>query len=143
MRIGIFRNLIAVVLLLGFIPFQAHAQINPVSAVLSQDQINILVKTFAIAFEHRAYAPASPLGPGSGLGLEAGLEATAVKVPTAFTDALAAMGAGSALPLPIFPAIKVAAHKGLGAIDVGASGLWYLGSFFVGGDVKWVPGGSR
>ncbi len=78
--------------------------------------------------------PATPLG--TNFGLEAGLEATAVKVPTMFTDALATLGASSSLPLPVFPAIKIAAHKGLGSFDVGASGLWYLGSYFVGGDLK-------
>lgn len=101
---------------------------------LTTSQVNTLVKTFAIAFEHRAFEPATPMG---WAGLDASLEISAVKVPTEFTDALAAFGAGGGLPLPIFPSAKISAHKGLGSIDVGASGIWYLGTYIVGGDVKW------
>ena len=123
--------------LLGLgVPKSARSQINAplISSVLTTSQIQALVTTLAIAYEHRAYSPATPLG--TNFGLEAGLEATAVKVPDTFTAALASLGAGSALPLPVFPAVKIAAHKGLGSFDVGVSGLWYLGSYFVGGDLK-------
>jgi hypothetical protein len=108
---------------------------NP-NDLVSDAVVKALVKTIGFGTEHRAYEPATPLG--LFLGLDVGIEATLVKVPTELGTELANVGVSSASIPPALPIPRVIVHKGLGRIDVGASYIGFKQYKIYGGDVKWA-----
>jgi hypothetical protein len=108
---------------------------NP-GALIDPNIVTPIVKTIGFASDHRAYEGATGLGNSAGIDLS--VQATAVKLPSNFRDALTAAGL-SQLPLPIVPVPRLMAHKGIGdRFDIGASWIWYRELQITGFDAKWV-----
>lgn len=113
----------------------AHAQFNP-SAILNalanqlntpvaQKAISALVTITAMSADNRAYQPASPLG--TSVGVDLGLEITAMHIPAnLLADISAAVGSTSLSGLPALPVPRLSLHKGLGKLDVGGTYLGFL-----------------
>jgi len=133
--------------LLASAPQGAWAQAALDPALIPQFDVNalvppavssMLVKTLGILTNHRSYQGAESLG---NPGIDLGLEATLVRLPSGFAQSLedAGMAQASSFELGALPAIKVHAHKGLGPkVDVGFSAFWLMGNFFGGGAVKFL-----
>jgi hypothetical protein len=95
---------------------------------------NEAIKTVGIAFDNRAYQPATPLGTS---GVDLSVEATAVRVPDSFKAALVQAGFGDASQIPILPSPKLSLHKGLSdRTDIGGSLIALRDYMVVGGDIK-------
>ncbi len=137
-------GLVCSVLSLGFLadPRKAHAltEFNPGDlSDLQQTNIDELIKLVALGANHRDYKAARPLG--STIGLDLGIDVTAVVVPNEFKAALALAADTTAdqVPSPI-PLPRISLHKGLpGGIDIGASYVSYQGLFTnFGASLQWA-----
>lgn len=97
--------------------------------------VQSLIETVALGTAHRAYQPASALG--AVIGLDLGLEVTAISLPDTFVSALKTAGATTTVP-PAIAIPRVNVHKGLPfGVDVGFSYIGYQGNKVVGGDIHW------
>ncbi len=110
---------------------------------LTSGMVDTLVKTVALASDHRAYMPASSLG--ASIGLDLGVEVTGIKTPQAFQDAMTLAGVTATVPsylaLP-----KFNLHKGLPfGGEVGFSYIGYGDYKVYGADLKWafLQGGMK
>lgn len=112
-----------------------------VNSLVSDEVVDALVNLVGTGFQHRPYEPATPQG--LSVGADVSVEATLIKIPDGFFDALASLGGGGgslggsgvqALPLP-----RLHLHKGFGdRLDIGVSGIWLSGSKVLGTDAKIV-----
>jgi hypothetical protein len=86
---------------------------------ITADTVNTLVQTVALSADHRAYMPATALG--STIGIDLGIDVTAVSIPSQFTNAIELATQASADQIPsVIPLIRLSAHKGLPfGLDVG------------------------
>jgi len=112
--------------------------VNDLSTV-TQSMVHDLVSTATVGTSHHAYMPASPMG--WAIGLDMGVEATGVRLPNSFRDAIATVSQKSAGDIPaVIPVPKLNVHKGLPfGLDVGASYVGYQDKIKVlGGDLKWA-----
>lgn len=125
------------------LPYQAHASFslspssftNPL-ALIDPSIVTSIVRTIGFASDHRAYEGASGLG--SSAGFDISVQATAVKLPPDFRDALSTAGISS-LPMPIVPLPRLIAHKGLGdRFDIGFSWIIFKEIQIEGFDAKIV-----
>ncbi len=118
---------------------------------LNNDLTTALIRTVALGADHRAYMPATPMG--LAIGLDAGVDFTAVAVPKEFASALALSTGKAESTLPtVIPVPKLSLHKGFpGGFDLGfsyATSKMLLGQedlFNVFGfDLKWafIDGGN-
>ncbi|MFL5813356.1 MAG: hypothetical protein ACJ763_07235 [Bdellovibrionia bacterium] len=108
---------------------------NP-SALIDSNVVTPIVRTIGFAADHRAYEGAAGLG--NAAGIELSLQATAVKLPPSFRDALSSAGLDN-LPLPIVPLPRLIAHKGIGSrFDVGMSWIIFKEIKILGFDAKAV-----
>jgi hypothetical protein len=111
---------------------------------LNSENIQALLKTVAIGASHRPYMPASPLG--AAIGLEIGLDVTAISVPDSFKTAIALASNSAPSDVPaVIPLPKLTIMKGLPAgFDVGFSYSSYQSYFRIyGGEVKWALSDGR
>ncbi len=121
--------------------------LNPTTfASLTSSDVNTLLQLVAISADHHAYMPASPLG--NLLGIDLGIDLTAINVPSSFislAQIISAQPAGTVPSLLPFPKLNI--HKGLPfGIDVGISYMNIPGVInSYGGDIKWAPisGGAK
>ncbi len=117
-------------------PSRSWAQ--SLDALIPDSTLSPLLKTFSILTAHRPYQGAASLKAGGGAGFEFGLEALLLHMPADLTAAVGGSGG-----LSVLPSARV--HLGYAIspfIDVGISGLWYLGTYFAGGSLKlllWAP----
>jgi hypothetical protein len=108
---------------------------NP-SALIQSSVVTPIVRTIGFAADHRAYEGATGLGNAAGIDLS--VQATAVKLPPSFRDALSTAGLDN-LPLPIVPLPRLIAHKGIGSrFDVGMSWIIFKEIKILGFDAKAV-----
>ncbi len=105
-------------------------------SALTSSGVDSLIKTVAISSDHRAYMPASALG--ATVGLDVGVEVTAIQLPSDFLSAMAAAGVTSSLPTYLaLP--KLNFHKGLPrGVDLGFSYVGYQNYKIYGAEVKWA-----
>lgn len=108
---------------------------NP-TLLLDPSIANPFIRTLGILADHRAYQPATALG--TAFGLDIGIEATLMKIPQEFNDAIASAGYNGQ-GLPVAPIAKLHLHKGIGPrVDIGGSGLFYQSFSVWGIDLKVV-----
>jgi len=88
-------------------------------STLTTTSVSSLLQTAALGLDHRDYQPATPLG--MMLGVDIGVDVTAISVPTAFTTALSLATGQSSSNLPsVLLVPKLNLHKGLPmGIDLG------------------------
>jgi hypothetical protein len=111
---------------------------------LNSENIAAMIKTVALGASHRPYMPASPLG--AAIGLEIGVDVTAIAVPESFKTAIALASDSSPDQVPaVIPLPKLTIIKGLPAgFDVGFSYSSYQDYFRIyGGEVKWALSDGR
>ncbi len=134
-KIGKLSGLLLVLCLLPWARGASAQTINPSDFTsITGPYVKALIETAAVTSLHRPLSSASPLGMAA--GLEIGVDLSYVFFPTAFKDALVAIGAGniSGIPVP-----KVNFRKGLPAhLDFGLSAITYAGMTMAGGDVQWA-----
>lgn len=141
MRSPILFSLLTVSALLASAPrASAISNYSPSDlAGLTDNGSKALIKTVAVGANHRALLPARPLG--MVIGLEAGLEVSAISLPDEFVSTLASVASESAASIPtVIPVPRVSLHKGLpGGVDVGFSYASYRDYFKIyGGDLQWA-----
>jgi hypothetical protein len=108
---------------------------NP-SALIDSSVVTPIVRTIGFAADHRAYEGAAGLGNAAGIDLS--VQATLVKLPPSFRDALSVAGLND-LPLPVLPLPRLIAHKGIGSrFDVGMSWIIFKEVKILGFDAKVV-----
>lgn len=142
-----FRPRVGCALLLGLFPLQSWALTNFVPSNVSSfnaGSVEILVKTSALGTAHHAYQPPSPLG--IVIGVDVGVEVTALQVPSDFAAILATAAGVPTSQIPNLVAIpRLNLHKGLPkGFDVGVS--WMGGGWIgyadqlnvLGFDLKWT-----
>lgn len=118
---------------------QALDDFTPVDvSSMTNDSVAALIKTGAIGGDHRAYMPASSLGVA--IGLDFGIDVTAIKTPTEFISAMNQISGQPTTSIPeLIPLPRFNIHKGLPfGIDLGFSYLSYQSlAKMIGGEVKW------
>ncbi len=106
---------------------------------ISQSMVRDLIGTAAVGTTHRAYMAASPMG--WAIGIDFGIEATAVQLPSSFRSAVATASQKSDSDIPsLIPVPKLNLHKGLPfGLDAGLSYISYQDKIkLIGGDLKWA-----
>jgi hypothetical protein len=112
--------------------------VSNLSAV-DQSMVHELVSTVAVGTTHRAYMPASAMG--WAIGIDVGVEATGVRLPSDFRTTIGTISQSAASDIPsVVPVPRLNLHKGLPfGLDVGASYISYQDKIkVVGGDLKWT-----
>jgi hypothetical protein len=112
---------------------------SAVSGLTEQGMVDSLLKTVAIGADHRDFMPASPMG--ILLGFDVGVNFTAIKLPTEFTNALASVTGQT--PPSYIPLPRVSLHKGLPfGVDLGFSYFSLTDPNFTikmyGGSIQWA-----
>jgi len=128
----------AILLTLGFAT-DARAAFGPGTnlSAMTDAFVKSMIETVALGTDFRAYQSATPLG--MVIGLDMGLEVTAIKVPQEFTDAMVATGQNAASVPTLLPVPKLNLHKGLPfGIDLGFSYVKYQSYQIIGGSVKYA-----
>ncbi|MCM2323743.1 MAG: hypothetical protein NDJ90_10835 [Oligoflexia bacterium] len=98
------------------------SQFSDPTVLLGADVAPRLIKAIGLATDHRGYEPATAYGTQ---GVDIGLEGTMVKLPDAFTEALAAAGTTGGENLPFLPVPRLNIHKGFARqLDLGFSIFW-------------------
>jgi hypothetical protein len=101
----------------------------------TQSTVDTLVQTMVIGGSHRAYRPATNLGP---IGFDVGVEFTLLGIPDAFRTAMELGGADPAGIPSAFPVPKLNVHKGLPwGLDLGASYISLSGTSIIGLNAQW------
>jgi len=109
----------------GSFPFDASLFPSP-DSLLTDDMKNAFTKTVGLTTDFRPMEPATPLG--TWIGLDFGIEVTVSKVPSDLAASLDKIGM-SGLNIPILPALRAQAHKGITKnIDIGFGGIYYKGA---------------
>jgi hypothetical protein len=106
---------------------------------LTQSMVDDLLSTVAVGTSHRAYTPASAMS--WAIGIDAGVEVTAVKLPSSFRDAIGSVSQVNTGNIPLLiPVPKLNLHKGLPfGLEAGLSYIGYQNKLKVmGGDLKWA-----
>jgi hypothetical protein len=94
-----------------------------------------VIRVVGIALDNRPYQPATPLGLSSGADIS--VEATMVRIPPSFKEALELAGFGEASDIPVIPSPKINIHKGISSrSDLGGSLVWLQGYYVWGVDFK-------
>jgi hypothetical protein len=135
------RKMIPVVLsiltLTAWAPRGALAAVGSLTdlSAFTQDAVDSIVQTMVVGGSHRAYRPATNLGP---LGFDVGVEFTLLSIPQAFTDAMA-LGGTSVSTIPsAFPVPKLNIHKGLPwGVDLGLSYISLGSTAVTGFNAQW------
>ncbi len=78
---------------------------------VSPQMSKAMIKTVGLAWNHRPYEPASPLG--TNVGLDLGVDVTLAKAPADIGAAVKELG-GSGADIPVIPGARLHLHKGLG-----------------------------
>ena len=98
--------------------------------------VESIVKTIAMGADHHPYASAKPLG--LLVGLDVGVDATAISLPKEFNDALSLMGSTGSVP-PVIPIPRLNIRKGLPfGVDLGFSYIGYDKYKLIGFDAQWA-----
>jgi hypothetical protein len=96
-----------------------------------------MIKTVGIGADYRSYRSATPLG--MVIGLDLGVDVTAISVPDEFKTAMSLAGNTADIPT-LLPLPRISAHKGLPfGVDIGASYIGYGDYKIVGGEVSYAP----
>ncbi len=112
--------------------------LSSLNNLIPQDIANETTKAFGILLSHRPYQGAVSIAEND--AAEFKLELTLVKVGDGLLNALSANGvSGTSLQnVPSLPVPKAHLRKAFGPkVDVGISGLFYLGQYIAGGDLKY------
>lgn len=100
--------------------------------------VHELIQTVSVGTDHRAYMPASSLS--WAIGLDVGVEATAVRLSQNFKSTLSTVSGQDLSAVPGYlPVPRLNLHKGLPfGLEVGMSYIGYSDKLkVIGGDVKW------
>ncbi len=104
-------------------------------SALTTANIESLIETVAIGTDHRAYMTARPMGV---TGIDAGLEVTLFRVPSAFLDAMTAAGIPTGVPA-LLPVPRLNLHKGFPlGLDLGFSFVTIQGNRLLGAEIQWA-----
>lgn len=108
------------------LPFDPSSFANPLS-IIDGAVISGVVKGLGLTMDHRAYEPATAMGPR---GFDVGVEATLTQFPADFGAALTSAGMSGAENLPFLPVPRLNIHKGMSdKLDGGASFIAYGTNF--------------
>jgi len=101
----------------------------------TQSSVDSIVRTMVVGGSHRAYRPATNLGP---IGFDVGVEFTLITIPDAFKNAMALGGTDVSTIPGSFPVPKLNVQKGLPwGIDLGASYISLAGTSVIGFNAQW------
>lgn len=108
-------------------------------SALADSAVGSLVQTAAIGSSYKAMNSATPLG--MLIGLDVGLDVTAISLPSDFQSALSTASGQSLDSVPsLLPLPRLSVHKGLPfGFDLGFEGVSYESKLkAVGGEVQWA-----
>ena len=129
---------------IGILPSLANAGLsildaNALNGAVPSNVASAAIKTFGIYFAHRPYNGASSMYDTNGLDFK--IELTLVKIGSDLNDAMVANGQSSSSTANTLalPAAKIHFRKALSpTADIGVSGLYYMGQYAIGTDLKFV-----
>ena len=103
---------------------------------LTNKAVEDIIKTVGLGADHRPYQSADPLG--LLIGIDAGIDVTAISLPQSFTDAMTLIGNTDKIPA-LIPVPRFNLRKGLPfGLDVGASFIAFKQVNIFGGDIQYA-----